>query len=227
MFGLGALGVGDIALFIHQQEDDPRAFLRAFEVRGWRIAGGGGEQPGEHGALRDIHLGGGAAEIALGRGLKPVGARAQIGTVHVDGEDFILGIAGLHGEGVEHFLDLPRHGALAAVCLVVGLVVPFVGVIRHAEAEELRGLLGQGRAAVARERSTPLAQVDANRRGDAARGDAQVAVEAFVLCGDDRVFEMGGDRVSGDLAAKLLTAPGKDIAATVQKRHRAARPPIQ
>ena len=53
-----------------------------------------------------------------------------------------------------------------------------------------------------------------------------MAVEAFVFCGDDRVFENRGHAFRANRAAKLIATPGKDQAVTVQKRHRAARAPV-
>ena len=86
-----------------------------------------------------------------------------------------------------------------------------LGIIGHAEAEQFRDLLCQGRAAVALERPAPLGHVDPDRRGDAAGRDPEMAVEAAILGGYDRVAQIGRDIFRGDLAAEGLAAPGKDL----------------
>ena len=73
------------------------------------------------------------------------------------------------------------------------------------------------------QRAAPLAQVDADGARDAARADAQMAVEAPVLGRHHGVDEMRTGRVGVDHAAELVAAPGKDVAVPVEHRHRAAR----
>ncbi|KKM74615.1 hypothetical protein LCGC14_1398530, partial [marine sediment metagenome] len=100
-------------------------------------------------------------------------------------------------------------------------------VIGFAQTQQLGRLLRDGRTAVARKRAAPLTEVDAYRRCDATRADAEVSVEAPVFGSDDRVLEVLGDRFRCDHAAKLIPAPGKDIAFAVQHGDRAARAAIK
>ncbi len=151
-----------------------------------------------------------------------MGAGAEIGAVEVDRQDVVLGILRLQREGVGHFLDLAPERAAAAVVLVFRLVLPRVRVVGHAEAEELGHLLRDGAAAVAGERAAPFGDVDADGAGDAARADAEMAVEALVLGGDDGVLQDRCDGGGVDLAAELLAPPGEDLAVAVEQGHRAA-----
>jgi hypothetical protein len=66
------------------------------------------------------------------------------------------------------------------------------------------------------QRAAPLAQVDPDRPRDAARTDAEMAVEPAILRRDDRVDEMRAGRVGIDHAAELVAAPGKDVAVPVE-----------
>ena len=186
-----AFGVGQEALLVHQLDDGVGAVLAALEVVGRRVIGRRGQEPGEHRRLRRVHIGGGDAEIALGGGLEAARARPEIGAVEVDRQDVVLGIFELHRQRIGHFLDLALHPAGAAVVLVIGLGLPALGIVFDAKAEELGHLLREGRAAIARERTAPGGEIDAHRRGDAARAYAEMAVEALVLGGDDGVFQVG------------------------------------
>ena len=59
-------------------------------------------------------------------------------------------------------------------------------------------------------RPAPLAQIDADGAGDAARADAEVLVETLVLGGDDGMEQERRDGVGVDLPAESLATPGKD-----------------
>ena len=69
--------------------------------------------------------------------------------------------------------------------------------------------------------ATALVQVDADGAGDANGIDAGMQVKAPVFGGDDRVLEMRADGVGGHDAAKLIAAPGKDLAPVIEKGDRA------
>jgi hypothetical protein len=66
------------------------------------------------------------------------------------------------------------------------------------------------------QRSAALAQVDPDRPRDAARTDAEMAIEPAILRRDDRVDEMRAGRVRIDHPAELVPAPGKDVAVPVE-----------
>ncbi|MPL60708.1 hypothetical protein SDC9_06269 [bioreactor metagenome] len=210
------------ALLVHQRQHHPGPLLRAFQVRGGGVIGGRLQQPGEHCRLLRGDIGGRGAEVALRRRLEAACAGAEIGAVEVDRQDLVLGILEFHRQGEGDLLDLALHPARAAVVLIGSFGLPALRVIGNAEAEQLRHLLGDRRTAVALERAAPLTQVDRDRRGDAARRDAEVLVEAPVLGGDDGVAQVGRDVLGGDLAAEGLAAPGEDFAAAVEQRDRAA-----
>ena len=52
-------------------------------------------------------------------------------------------------------------------------------------------------------------------------------VEAFVFRRDDRVSEMRGGGVSGDSTAKLIAAPGEDLAIAIHQSNGAARATVK
>jgi hypothetical protein len=92
---------------------------------------------------------------------------------------------------------------------------------------QLGHLLGDGRAAVTFEEAAPLRAVDIHGRDDPARADSEMPVKAFVLGRDHRIAQIGRDIVRGDIAAKGLAAPGKDLTLVVKQRDRAARAAVQ
>jgi hypothetical protein len=217
----------DIALLLHQADDHIGPVLAALQVAGRRIVGRRRQQPRKQRAFRGIDLVGALAEIALRRALEAAGPGAQIGAVEIDRQNLVLAELRLQRKGKGHFLDLAPQAARAAVGLVVGLALPDGRVIGHAKADQLRHLLRDRRAAVAVERPAPLAKVDPDGRGDAARRHAQVAVEPLVLRGDDGVAQVGRDARRIDMAAEGLAAPGKDLALAVEQRHRPPRPSVE
>jgi hypothetical protein len=77
------------------------------------------------------------------------------------------------------------------------------------------------------QRAAPLAQVDPDRPGDAARADAEMAIEPLVLRRHDRVDQMRAGRVGVDHAAELVAAPGEDVAVPVEHGDRPARPGVE
>ncbi len=219
---IGGGGGGEVLLFFHQADDDCRTVLRALQVRCGGQRRGRLEQPGKHRGLRRAHLRRRDAEIALRRGLEPARACAEVGAVEVDGEDLLLGIGHLHRHREDHFLHLAPQGRAAAVGLVLGLVLPLAGDVGSAKAQQFRGLLGDRRAAVARQRSASLAQVDADRGRDALRIDARMPVKAPVFGGDDGVAQVFGHGLRRDHPAVLVAAPGEGLAVPVEQRDRAS-----
>ena len=153
-------------------------------------------------------------------------AAAHVGAVEVDREDLVLGVLELHRQREDRLLGLALERAAAAVGLVGGLAFPLGRVVFDPEAEQLGGLLRDGRAAVARERPAPFAEVDPHGAGDAAGRQAEVLVEALVLGRDDGVPEVRRDRPGGDHAAVLLAPPGEGVAVAVEQRDGPARAPV-
>ena len=218
---MGDLLGGQIALFLHQAQDHAGPRLAARQIGGRRVIAGCAQQARQHRGFGGIHLACGLVEVTLAGGLEAARPGAQIGPVHVDVEDVVLGILRLHREGVGDFLDLAPYAARPAVGLELGLVGKARRIEGLAKAEKLCHLLRDGRPAVTLQRAAAVGHVDADRAGDAARADAQMAVEAPVLGRDHGLFQDGGDLVGGH-RTEGLAAPGKDAAVAVQHRHRAA-----
>ena len=78
-----------------------------------------------------------------------------------------------------------------------------------------------------RECAAPFAKVDAYRAGNAARTDAKMAIEPFVLGRDDRILEMWRNRISSDDPTELIAPPCKDLTLMIHERDRATGPTIQ
>ena len=138
------LGRGDIALILHQADHQGGAVLGAFKVAGrgigrWRL-----EQTGQHRGLGHVHGIGGFAEVALACGLKPARTGTQIGAVQIDGQDLVLGELDLHRHGKDRLFDLATNRGAAAVGLILGLGLPLGRVVFDTEAQQFRGLLGDG-----------------------------------------------------------------------------------
>ena len=225
--GVGGFGGGQVALILHQVDDHIGAVLRAFQAVGRRVFRRRFQQARQHRGLRRGQIIGRCSEIALGGGLEPARTCTQIGAVEVDREDFFLGVFRLHRDGIGDFLQLALHPARAAVGLVIGLGFPLFGIIGHAQTQQFRHLLRDGRTTVALQRATAFGKVDADGRGDAAGRDAEVLVEALVFGRDDGVQQVGRDGVGGDLAAKRLTPPGKHGVVAVKQGDRAFGAAIQ
>ena len=202
------LGPGQIALILHQPDDQVGAVLRAAQIAGRRIGRRRLEQSGQHRGLGRIDDAGGLAEIALACGLETKGACAQIGAVQIDGQNIVLGVFQLHRDRHRDFFQLalePRQ-------------------IREIDA--FRDLLRNRGAAVALERATAFAQVDANRTQNAPRRHAEMPEIALVLGRHHRVAQMRRYGFRRHEPAELVAAPGKDIALVVQHRDRAVFPRI-
>ena len=197
---LARLRGGQVALLLHQPDDDLRARLRPREVVGRREARRCAQQPGQHRRLGRVHLGRRLAEVALGRRLEAGGAGAEIGAVQVDRQDLVLGELPLERQRRRDLLDLALPGPAVV------------------EPDELRDLLGDRRAALHR---LPGAQVDERGAGGALQVDAEVPVEAAVLGRDDGVDQVRRHLV-GPGQPELLAAPGEGLARGVEQRHRPA-----
>ena len=197
---LGGLFLRQVALLLHQPDDDRRALLGLLEVVGGGVARGRAQQARQHRRLGGRHLRGGLAEIALGRRLEAGRPGAEIGAVEIDRQDLGLG---------ELPLQRQRRGDL------LELALQRAGVV---EPDELGHLLGQARPALDR---LAGAQVGQRRAGGAAHVDAEMPVEAPVLGRDDRVDQMRA-HVLGPGHAVLLAPPGEGVAPGVDQRDRSA-----
>ena len=142
---------------------------------------------------------GGLGEVALGRGLDPEGAGAEIDPVEVDGEDLLLAELGLEPDGVDQLLQLAAEGALVV------------------EVEVLHQLLGDRAAALD---DAAGAEVGQRGAGEAEHVDAEMAPEAGILGGDHGLHEEGRDLVELDIAGPARAAAGERAAVRGQDRDR-------
>ena len=226
--GDGVLGLrlGQIALVLHQRDDHRRPVLRPLQVPGRRIAGRRLQKPRQHRRFRRRQVFGGLAEIPLRRRLEPARPCAQIGPVEIDRQNLVLGVFHLHRDGIGDFLDLPPQPARPAVVLISGFRLPLLGVVFRAKAQKFGRLLGDRRAAIAFKRPTPGSKVDADRRDDPARRDAEMVVEPLVLGRDHGVLQVWRDLGNRSDTAKGFPPPGKGLTALVQHGDRSARAAI-
>ncbi len=214
-------------MVLHQPDDDFTAILAALKVGRRRVPCRSNQQSGQHGGLGGQQFVGGSSEVALGGCLETARTCAEIGTIQVDGQDVFFRVAQFHRHRVDGFLHLPHDRGAAAIGLEFRFCHAGRRIVLGPEAQELGGLLRQGRTAVAGKRAATFAKVDAHRTGYAARRQAEVAVEALVFRRDDRVLEIGRDGVRSDLAAELLAAPGKDGAVPIEQGDRSPSASVQ
>lgn len=187
-----------IMLFMHQIQNDTGPVLAALQICrrceiAWRF-----QQTSQHRGLGRGHIGGRLVEIALAGGLEATGTGPQIGPVHVDVENIVLGIFGLQREGEGNLFHLAPDAADPAIGLELGLILPADRVKGVTQAQQLGNLLGDGRTAIAFQRATTFGEVDLDGPGNAARADAEMAIEAAVLGGDHRFAQDRRDLVAGD-----------------------------
>ena len=218
---------GEVALLPHQADHRGRALLRTVKIVGGRQGGRRGQQTRQHSAFGGRHRRSGLSEEPLGCRFGPECTAAHVGTIEIDRQDVVLRILGLHRHGEERFLRLALQRVAAAFGFVFLFGLAAGRLIRFAQAEKFRRLLGDGRSPMALKRPAPFAQVDPNGRRDAPWADAEMAVETPVLSRDNRIAQMGRHAVGGYHAAELIPAPRKDIAFAVEQGDRSARAPIE
>ena len=178
----------------HPVQDDIGARPGIVDVHRWSELRRRLEQAGQHRRLRQVHIADRLAEIILRRRLDPVVAAAQIGTVEIHLENLVLAQPRLDPQGEEGLVDLAPHGALGA------------------EEEVLGQLLGERRSAL----------YDPIRPGIGHHGpegaldiDAEMAVEARVLCRQHRADHVGRDLGQRYGVVLANPAPADDIAVDV------------
>ena len=142
----------------------------------------------------------------VGHRLDAVDAGAQVDAIEIQLEDLVLGQLELDQQRDDRFLGLPGDG-------------PDVR-----QKQRPRQLLRQGAAAF---RPRAAAQVADERPGQANRIDAGVGVEAAIFDGDDRVLQVGRDRVERDVVALFIEPePRLAVAAVEHGVADAARQPM-
>ncbi len=184
-------GLGDVAGFGHCHQHGLGAALGAVRVAARREPRRRLDETRKHGGLGDLHLAGGLAEIALRRGIDAVGAGAEIDAVEIKLEDLVLAEFPLQPDRQHHFLQLAPDRALLGQEQVLG------------------ELLGEGRAAL---RDAAMQHVGGHGAHEPDRIDAEMAVEAAVLDGDEGTRQIGRQVLESDGGAVHFAAGGKRLA---------------
>ena len=167
------------------------AFGAGFGVVGrWR-----GQNAGQHGGLSQRQIARRDTEIGLRGGLDAGCTGAEIDAVHIEFEDFFLGIVLFQPDGQNGFLHLAAQG------LVGG------------EEQVLGHLLGDGGGTTGD--ATRLDHFKHNR-GHADRIDAEMAHEAAVFAGDDGRGDIIGQLAIGHRFAAGLATIGDQAAISGQ-----------
>ncbi len=183
--------LGDEAGVDHIGEDllGPRG--SAFPVARRAKLGRRFEQTGDDRRFVEGDLAGGLAEIAMRRSIDAIGAGAEIDAVEIDLEQLLLGEFVLEPECELHLLDLAPEGPLGR------------------EEEILGELLRDGAAALDDMAGT---HVDDGGAEQTEEIDAEMAVEAPILRGDDRVGQIFRHVAHADGVAKEIAVGGQQSA---------------
>ena len=107
---LAVVFLADVAGVIHGEEHRVATFKRGLRVSVRAVGFGRLEHAGEDGVFRNGEAVERAAEVVLACGLETVVATAQVHLVHVEFEDFLLGIGLFDADGSHCFLDLTGDG---------------------------------------------------------------------------------------------------------------------
>src|SRR5918994_761188 len=188
--GLAHLLGGDHALLLHQPQHRVaalRGMLGAFglarrEIGRWRV-----EEARERGGLREGEVFRALVEVPLGRHLRSVGAVSEVHGVQVGGQDLLLRVVPLVGEGERRLDEAPPERDVEP--LVLG------------DEEVLHELLGYRRAPLLH---VPGPQVSPRGPHDALGVHPQVVVEAPVLDSDDRPWKVLAEVLEAHGLAALL-----------------------
>jgi hypothetical protein len=166
------------------------------------------DDAGEQGGLAEVELGGGDAEVVLGRSLDAVGLVAVVHEVEVALENLLLGEVLLDVQGVLEFLELAGVGLLDRSG--GGILVPVAQ--RAVLQRDLDVLLREGR------RSLGVAALEVGDHGpaEAAHVEAVVLVEARVLDGQLRVLHVLRDLRQRHDDAVLVVRVGDHLAVGVE-----------
>ncbi len=189
-------GVDEVA----QDVVGPRARRRQIDVR--RVLRRRLEQPGEHRRLGQIDVAGGLAEIILRRRLHAERAASHVGAIEIEAEDLFLGQMMFEPEREVRFLDLARDRTLVGQEHILGELLGDRGAPLH-DASGVR--------------------IDGERAQRPDHVDAEVAEEAPILGGENRLDEMVGQFVERDRVVMLDAAPPDFGAIAIEERHRQIR----
>ena len=201
LFGAGGVGGGDRPGLDHQIQDLRGARHRLVAVALRVEAGRRLQQPCDDGALEQVELLRRLAEIAVRGGVDAIGPGAEIDAVEIDFEDLVLGEAALEPQREKGLAELAGEAAL------------------RCQKKDFRELLGDRAAAL----DDPAgAQIGHRGADEAKRVDAEMAVEAAVLGGDDRRWQRGRHLIEPQRLAKEIAKAGDKAAVRGEDRHRRA-----
>ena len=159
-------------------------------------------RPGEHRRLGQIDVAGGLAEIILRRRLHAERAASHVGAIEIEAEDSFLGQMMFEPEREVRFLDLARDRTLVGQEHILGELLGDRGAPLH-DASGVR--------------------IDGERAQRPDHVDAEVAEEAPILGGENRLDEMVGQFVERDRVVMLDAAPPDFGAIAIEERHRQIR----
>ena len=191
---LFAIGSVDVAVLDHAVDYPVAAFQRAVGKAEWIVVVGALGERREIRRLGESQLMYRLVEVGQRGGGDAVGAEAEENFVQIELEDLVLGVGLLDAQRQDRLLDLA----------VPGLVEGQQEVPRH--------LLGDGRGA---DETLALAvgfHVLEQRAGDAVVVEAGVLVEILVLGRDERVPDLIGNRLNGEIESALCRVLGDQLA---------------
>ena len=166
--------LADVAGVVHGVEHCVAAFERCLRVAVGAVGLGCLEHAGEDGVFRDGEAVERMAEVVLACSLETVVTAAQVHLVHVEFEDFLLGVGLLDADGGHRLLDLTGNGTF------------------RREEQELGQLLREGGGAT----ELLVAQCALNNGGgDGPHVHAPVLVEGAVFGGHHGVDGIFGDGI--------------------------------
>ena len=149
------------------------------------------QEAGDDRAFEQVELGRRFAEIAVRRGVDPIGAGAEIDPVEVDFEDLVLGEAVFEPQRQQRFADFAAEVAL------------------RRQEHDLGELLGDGAAALGEMAGAQIGEPGAQ---EADRIDAEMLVEAPVLGGDHRFRQKRRHLLQGQRLTEQIAKAGDEAA---------------
>ena len=175
--------------------------------RGLRVAArgevrGSADQPRKHRRVGNIEVAGFLVEITLGRGIRAVGASAEIGRVQIAREDLLLAEPRFQPQRQHRLLNFAAQRAL------------------RRQIGEPRQLLGNRAAAFGAAMAREVAPAGAQH---AAQIDPAMLVEPPVFDRNDRLDQVGGQMLGGELLAAIDAARGNRLAPAGSKDNRRGR----
>ena len=192
--------IREVIVAVHLVEHGIAALLGSLGVEHGAVGGGSLQKSHKHGGFVDIKLRRGLVEEGFRSGLDAIGIAAEIYSIEIHGNDFLLRIVVLQFHGDHPLLEFREHRPEEAVVL--------------AGEEVLGQLLGDGGAAARRAVSSKhgLEEHAEKRTGV----DAGMFVESHILRGNEGVDKVRRELLIGDVRAVLETNVAQHLAIVAQ-----------